>query len=253
MTTKKNLRSPSSRSYQLLLQAARYAEDWPVTGTAVRRFYDAESWALTELKQRLDTLEESGPSAWPQTPDATLETPKAMLAQLLEQSHSVDTDAARLRLYRYTLSRLLPDQVAMLALLADCGIAPLCNVAAGRLPAGPASVTVLANATSLGRDAGVLLRAHVPLYVTAMLDLGVMETGPEEERLAEQYELLLADTQVRQSMERVRGELKLYPRLQRYSVRLSAYGAALWRDCGPDAPSAYDDARQSSGSAGRSG
>ena len=108
--------------------------------------------------------------------------------------------------------------------------------AAGRLPAGPVSVNVLTNASSLGRDAGVLLREYVPQYMTELLAFGVFQIGPEDERLSDQYELLLADTQIRRTMDHVRRELKLYPRLQRQSVRLSAYGLALWQDCRPTPP-----------------
>jgi len=120
-----------------------------------------------------------------------------------------------------------------MALLAEKEIAPLCHVVAGRLPAGPINTVVLANASSLGRDAGVLLREYVPHYMTDLLAMGVFEVGPENEQLAEQYELLLADTQLRHTMDRIRNDMKMYPRLQRFSVRMSVYGRALWDDCRP--------------------
>ncbi|ROO29508.1 hypothetical protein SAOR_03395 [Salinisphaera orenii MK-B5] len=237
MATRKNLRPRTPRPLQMLRQAARAAEEWPVTGSAVRRFHDAESWALTELKQRLDAMEAGATDRARVARDhPELSEPAEMMADLLAASRSVDPDAARIQLYRQTLSRLVPDQVAMLALLAEREIAPLCHVAAGRLPAGPVSVNVLTNASSLGRDAGVLLREYVPQYMTELLALGVFQIGPEDERLSDQYELLLADTQIRRTMDHVRRELKLYPRLQRQSVRLSAYGLALWQDCRPTPP-----------------
>lgn len=241
MATRKNLRPRTPRPLQMLRQAARAAEEWPVTSSAVRRFHDAESWALTELKQRLDAMEAGATDHSRVARDhPDLSEPAEMMADLLAASRSVDPDAARIELYRQTLSRLVPDQVAMLALLAEREVAPLCHVAAGRLPAGPVSVSVLTNASSLGRDAGVLLRDYVPQYMTELLALGVFQVGPEDERLADQYELLLADTQIRRTMDHVRRELKLYPRLQRQSVHLSAYGLALWQDCRPPQPSRED-------------
>lgn len=234
MAGKKNLTVRSPRAMQLLRQAARAAEDWPVAGSAVRRFQDVEHWAITELKQRLDAIaEEAAEGVVRQRRRDKTRPPSDMLATLLAESRGVDSDAARLHLYRQTLARMVPDQVAMLALLAEKEVAPLCHVVAGRLPAGPINTVVLANASSLGRDAGVLLREYVPHYMTELLALGVFQACPEEEQLSEQYELLLADTQLRETMDRIRRDMKMYPRLQRFSVRMSAYGSALWNDCRP--------------------
>lgn len=233
MATKKNLRVRTPRAFELLRQAARAAEEWPVAGTAVRRFQDAETWAIAELKQRLDSMSDAPAQDRDALGEGDGPAPRDMMALLLARSRGVDPDAARRWLYQQTLSRLVPDQVAMMALLADRGIAPLCHVAAGRLPAGPVSVVVLSNASSLGRDAGVLLRDYVPQYMSELLALGVFEAGPEDARLDDQYELLLADTQLRKTMQRVRADMKLYPRLQRFSVHMSDYGQALWQDCRP--------------------
>ncbi len=235
MTSRKSLRPRTPRSLQFLRQAARAAEDWPVAGSAVRRFQEAESWALTELKQRLDSMSDSFPAGINASDieAAKPRPPVDMMARLLGESQGVDPDAAQTQLYRQTLSRMLPDQAAMLALLAAKGNAPLCHVAAGRLPAGPVNLVVLANATSLGRDAGVLLRDFVPHYVSGMLAMGVFEAGPEDEALADQYELLMADTQIRTTMTRIRSDMKMYPRLQRFSMHLSDFGKALWQDCRP--------------------
>lgn len=234
MTTNRNLRPREPRAMQFLRQAARAAEDLPVTGTALRRVQDAESWALIELKQRLETLDETAGDPAPEHQDGDPDSAARMLADLLTQSHDVDPAAARDRLYRQTLNRLVPDQAAMLALLADRGRAPLCHVAASRLPAGPVTMVILANASSLGRDAGVLLRDHVPHYMSAMLHMGLLEIQPEDSALAEEYELLQADALVRNTMERIRGDLKMHPRVQKFSVVLSSFGQSLWRDCGPD-------------------
>ena len=246
MAGRKNLTVRTPRAFQFLRQAARAAEEWPVAGSAVRRFQDAESWAMAELKQRLDAMSDDGVDNSARTRAATVEgpAPRDMMARLIAQSRGIDPEAARVWMYRQTLARLVPDQVAMMALLADREIAPLCHIAAGRLPAGPVSVVVLSNASSLGRDAGVLLRDYVPQYMSELLALGVFEAGPEDDRLADQYELLMADTQLRNTMDRVRRDMRLYPRLQRFSVHMSDYGKALWQDCRPLDPAS---ARPSAG------
>ena len=126
-------------------------------------------------------------------------------------------------------------------ILAPLGLLAAClGTAACTTPAyvSPVSVTrfVADDASPLGRDAGVLLRDHVPQYMTELMALGVVEAGPERDSLAGEYELVMADTQIRRTMERIRGEMKLYPRLQRFSVHLSDYGKALWQDCRPPQP-----------------
>lgn len=232
MSDRKTLQTRGSGPFQKLRDAVRGADEWPVAGSAVRRFLEAESWAMAELKQRLDAIENARPPA-SSSVDPMGATPTELLADLVRRSHAIDPDAARNALYRQTLNALVPDQIAMLSLLVERQQAPLVHVAASRLPAGPVNMTVLANASSLGRDAGVLLRNYVPQYMTRLIDLGVFEVGCEAEALDKEYELLMADTQLRQTIVRVRNELRMYPRVQRFSVRLSEYGQALWNDCQP--------------------
>lgn len=232
MTDRKALQTRGSGPFQKLRDAVRGADEWPVAGSAVRRFLEAESWAMAELKQRLDTIENARPPT-PSSVDPAGSTPSELLADLVRRSNAIDPDAARNALYRQTLNALVPDQVSMLSLLVERGQAPLVHVAASRLPAGPVNMTVLANASSLGRDAGVLLRDYVPQYMTRLIDLGVFEVGCEAGELDKEYELLMADTKLRQTIVRVRNELRMYPRVQRFSVRMSEYGQALWADCRP--------------------
>lgn len=231
MATQDTSRPP--RTLRLLRHAAKAAGEWPVADNARRRFEDAEQWALWELKQRLDALDEADQDSNGQADDH-LAAPQQQLLQLLQDSREVDPAVAKARLYRQVLSRLVPDQAAMLALLADQRRAPLCHVVAARFPAGRARVRVLANASTLGRDAGVLLRDHVPHYMSAMLQMGLLEVAPEDHSLASQYELLRADTLVRHTMDRIRNDMHMVPRLQRFAVTLSDFGHALWRDCNPD-------------------
>lgn len=225
-------RKRGSGALDRLLDVVRDAEDWPVAGSAVRRMADAETWALIELKQRLDALDDQ-PGA-PRDVDRPA-PPAEMLADLVRRSRGIDPDAALDALYRQTLSQLVPDQAAMLDVLSERRVAPLCHLGASRLPAGPVSFTVLSNASSLGREAGVLLREYVPQYMTHMLALGLLRAGPEHAALEDEYELLMADTQLRDMRSHVRGTLRLYPRTLRASVSLSDYGQALWRDCRPAA------------------
>lgn len=230
----KHLRPTEPRSVQLLRQAARVAEGVPVAGGAVRRFQDAEDWALVELKQRLDTLDGPAETRAPrERADSAQPAPSERVAQLLEQAQGLDMDAARQRMYEQVASQLVPEQVAMFTLLAERGRAPLCHVAASRLPAGPISMVVLANVSSLGRDAGILLRDYVPQYMTGMINMGLMEVDFEDTTMAREFEMLAAEGLVRNTMDRIREEMKLSPRIQRHTVKLTRFGQDFWRDCWP--------------------
>ncbi|RJS91955.1 hypothetical protein [Salinisphaera sp. Q1T1-3] len=239
MTDSKAVRRGATRTFDRLRDVWRDAEDWPLAGSAVRRVHDAESRALSELKQRLDALDAGHESAAIADDEAAYippESPSRMLADLLVRGRSVDPDLARDDLYRRILGRLVPDEVGMLRVLATRQAAPLCHIGGSRLPAGGTiSVMHLRNATSLGQAAGVLLREYTPYYMTQLLDLGLATIGAERDDLAADYELLLADTHVRRAMDTIRHEHRLYPRVGRHSVSLSPLGRALWRDCFPAA------------------
>lgn len=227
----KSLRLPTPLGVRLARRALSAAGDLPVAGAAVRRLQDAEAWALVELKQRLDMLGD-GEGLRPQ-PSGVGPRPAELLAGLLHDADHETLNRAREREYVAVLERLNPDQAKMLAVLADGRRVPLCHIGAG-LPAGSVREVVLHNATTLGRDAGVTLRDRVPVMVTQMRDLGLLELGPEEPGMKTAYEILATDDAVRDAMRFVKERLKLWPRVMRYTVGLSAFGRELWAAAGPE-------------------
>lgn len=230
MASDKALKSGSPSGFDRLRDAWREAERWPFAGDAFKRVHGAETRALFELKQCLDALEDR-PVDDEYVAD-TLESPAERLADLLERGRGIDPDRARDDLYRQLLSRVVPDEIAMLRVLATRGVAPLCHIGGSRWPArGELVVTLIHNASTLGQEAGVLLRDYTPQYMSRLIELGLAAPGAADSSLAPDYELLLADTQIRRAMDTIRSEHRLYPRVRRRSVRLSTLGAALWRDC----------------------
>lgn len=228
----KSLRLPTPLSVRLVRRALDAAGELPVAGAAVRRLQDAEAWALLELKQRLDALGEDGDGART-VPSGVGTRPAELLARLLYDADHESLARAREREYVAVLERLNPDQAKMLAALADGRRVPLCHVGAG-LPAGPVREIVLYNATTLGRDAGVNLRDRVPVMVTAMRELGLLELGPEEPQMKTDFEILATDDAVRDATMLVKDRLKLWPRLLRYTVGLSAFGRELLAAAQPE-------------------
>lgn len=228
---RKRLALTAPTPFRLLRRAARAAEQWPLAGEAVRRMRSVEDWAVSELKYRLDGLSE--------TNDARREPPqrdnagcRRALALLLVEADHLNFEQACERQYAAVVAQLSPDQAKMLAVLGKGGVIPLMHVGAG-LPAGPIRQVVLENATSLGREAGVTLREQVPRLVGHLRALGLLRVGPEDASLKTAYELLSADTAVREAVVYVKDRLGLWPRMQRHTVGLSGFGAEFWQAVGP--------------------
>ena len=227
--------SPASPARGWLRQAWREAEHWPLAGQARRMTEAAEARALGQLKQRLDAMADTSVADPDEAGPDTALPPEQMLADLLVRERSVDPDRARRELYRRVLGQLVPDQISILRVLDKRGVGTLCHIGVSRLPGGPVSSLCLENASSLGQEAGVLLREFTPYYMQHLLQLGLVIAGSADRRLEADYELLLADPNVRAVMDDIRERLRGYPRVLRHAVTLSPLGAALWRDCYPAA------------------
>lgn len=229
----KSLRLPTPSSVAFLRRAMERAEQFPVAGGAVRRMQAVEEWAVAELKYRLDEMPDTDGKrgASPGDSDARSRA-RTLLAGLLAEADNQTLDEACEQQYLQVLGQLCPDQAKMLAVAADGRVLPLIHVGAG-LPAGPIRETVLHNATSLGREAGVTLRESVPRLVGQMRSLGLLDVGPEDDTLKTAYEVLAADTVAREASSYVKDTLRMWPRLQRHTVMLSAFGRELWDAVGP--------------------
>jgi hypothetical protein len=86
---------------------------------------------------------------------------------------------------------------------------------------------VLENASLIGRSANVALPAMVPSYVSHLLALGLVEVGPEDPDLKDDYEVLMAETSVLQAIKSAsRGPLAA--KVDKLTLTLSGLGQALW-------------------------
>jgi hypothetical protein len=182
-----------------------------------------EDAALRLLSHRLDRVE-SAPR--PLLEGRMLRDELAgLLAAAVEQSSA----ASELAVFARLLGQLLPEEASMLAALARDGPAAVVHV----VPRGRGGHG-LRNASSLGRRAGVTMQSLVPTYVEHLLDLGLAECGPEQPGLELQFEILLAETIVREAIARARSGVA-GPQVVRQALRLSELGDALWAASGPDA------------------
>ena len=191
-----------------------------------------EDTVLREIRHRLDQVEE--PEAYrlsrPRSAPGAEPTPAQLLDELLDASADADSETSRDELYRALLLRLVPDEARILAELADGSAHPLVHVQSkangGR--------TVLANASTVGRAAGIQLPEATAAYVTHLRALGLVEEGPADDAPAVRYDVLLGEPEVRGAEETARNDGRLGARTVRRTVRLSALGRELWAACRPD-------------------
>lgn len=157
------------------------------------------------------------------TGDAALESKMAaLLARALEQS----TTAGKDELFHRILDQIVPDEARIISALSDGSASPLVSVHA-LSRAGLLGEALIENASLVGRAANVALPSLTPTYVGHLLALGLLETGPEDGDLKDEYQILLADSAVLGAIKTgSRGPLPA--RVERRTVRLSALGQSLW-------------------------
>lgn len=232
----------ASGAWKLGLSGPRLAFKLARKGAA-----EAEKLALSTLKRRMEAVawdddeaapvdSESPVAPRPATtaghrPSAPPADPASLLAQLLEASQVQTQDSARELLTLRTLRQLVPDEVRILAALADGHEAPLMHLGAGPL-VGPATQRWLENLSPVGREAGVALPDQVPMYITHLRELGLLESGDEDKSAQLKYQILEGDTRLRRTSEEIE-KSGLRPKLFRRSIKMSEAGLAFWAACEP--------------------
>ncbi len=146
----------------------------------------------------------------------------ALLGRALEQS----TSSSKQELFHRILDHLLPDEARVLSALADGTSYPLVHVYA-RFKGGASGEVLLENACLVGKMANVTLPHLTPIYVSNLLSWGLVEIGPEDAALKDDYLILMADTAVLKAVKA--GSLgPIAPRIERLTLRMSPLGHELW-------------------------
>jgi hypothetical protein len=152
---------------------------------------------------------------------------RAGMADLLNRSADADSARAIEYLHGTILRQLVPDEARILAALADGVPRPAVDVVV-RTTLGGVQRTVLRNASSVGRHAGVSAPDYVPAYLTRLYRMGVVDIGDEDPALAEQYDILLTDSLVRDAEDLARKARKGAAKIVRHTVMISDLGARFW-------------------------
>lgn len=217
----------------------------PGVETAERSVRQVERQLLTELRRRLDEVDDPYHAALtaasamsrPAAVEATVtlvpardnhaEPLRAAMAELLNHSIGFGRERAREYFYAVILRQLTPDEARILSALSDGSPFPAVDVVE-RTGLGGNGRVVLRNASTVGKAAGVSLPDQVPGYVTRLIGLGLVDLDEEVPSLETQYEILLTDETVRDAEQHVRRA-----KFVRRTIHVSRLGAQFWQACDP--------------------
>jgi hypothetical protein len=148
------------------------------------------------------------------------------MQSLLDRALDQSTDGSQSELYHRIIDQLVPDEARIISALSDGSASPLVTVRA-RTPTGGPGKVVLANASLVGRTANLALPQMTPTYVSHLLSLGLLERGPEDPSMKQDYEILMAETYILKAIKTAsRGPLPA--RIDKRTVRVTALGRGLW-------------------------
>lgn len=158
------------------------------------------------------------------------------MAELLNRSANTDASGAAHQLFAAIVAALVPDEARILAALADGEPRPAVDILQrGPLgtPLGNSQRVVLRNASTVGRAAGVSAPEYVPVYVTRLYRMGLVDVGDEDPELVEQYDILMTDQVVRAAEARARQTRRSAARVVRHTVTISELGRRFWQASDP--------------------
>lgn len=224
-----------SDSMRLLYEAGARWSRRPIAGFGLRVLAKTEAWVMRELRNRLDRA--AGAPADPLgTTSASNQSvkPREVLQALLRASRGTNQAAIEHDFYVRVLRQLNPSQARILVLMSSGLAWPMVHVDAGGL-LGTSHERILSYASNVGKEAGVLLREQVPHFIAHMYSIGLIATGPEDAEQEAAYEILEADTLVRQAMVHIEQDRGQYAHVERCVIRLSEFGLALCEAALPNA------------------
>jgi hypothetical protein len=201
----------------------------PRAGQAVRTGFKVAGWTERQVMGALRSrLEASAPLAL-NAATSVASSPATMqskMSSLLDSALSQSSASSRQMLFHKILDQIVPDEARILGALSDGSASPLLHVY-GRTRAGLVGEVVLENASLIGKTANLGLPQLTPTYVSHLLSLGLVESGPEDPALKDEYEILAADISVLKAIKQAaRGPIPA--RVDRYTLRLSGLGIELW-------------------------
>ena len=226
----------------------RIARQLPGGQTIEREAQRLQHAAVSEARRILQIPQSSSPNGKPataeehraayliQTAEAGTAPLRSAMSELLERSVEATRNETREYLFGTIISQLVPDEARILAALSG-GAA----YAAGDLvlrSRRTAPRVLVANASTVGRSAGVVTPDNTPTYLARLLGFGLIEFGPEDEALDVQYDMLSTENVLSDAKRRVEHAKQAGTvRLVRKTVRMSALGREFWAASDPSSSS----------------
>jgi hypothetical protein len=178
------------------------------------------------------TPEEERAALLIQTADPGEAPLRSAMSELLERSVEATRSDTREYLFGTIISQLVPDEARILAILSDGTPFAAADLIQRSRRSGPR--TLVANASTVGRAAGVVSPDNTTTYLTRLLGFGLIEFAGEDESLEVQYDMLATDSVLsaaKGKAERAKqgGAVKLV----RKSVHISALGSEFWSASDP--------------------
>lgn len=155
---------------------------------------------------------------------------RSAMSELLERSVEATRTDSREYLYGTIMSQLVPDEARILAAMAAGTWFAAVDVV---LKHRRGSRMLLAHASAVGRQAGLVSPDNTPTYLTRLNSFGLVEFGPPDDRLSVQYDILATDATVQNARESVEGRRRGSVRLIRKTVGMSAFGREFWAASDP--------------------
>lgn len=197
----------------------------------------AKFWLRTSIRTQEQLMELLGekpdePKAAPMRPpqaaanSTDTDALSSKMRGLLDRALDHSTSSSQMELFHHILDQLVADEARIISALSDGSSSPLVSVHdwTRRRVQGRA---VLENASLIGRTANVALPDMVPSYVSHLLSLGLVEVGPEDPDLKDDYEVLMAESSVLAAIKTAsRGPLAA--KIDKFTLTLSGLGQALW-------------------------
>lgn len=196
---------------------------------ATQLYDEVEQRALQSIKRKLDQVD-AEPQGYNGNTLPQLLRPDAhgLLAELYQRSLNQTADSAWDDLLTLLTQQLVPDELRVLAALSDGDRHPVCHLdAVNRL--GTKSFRVRSYLSRTPQESGIMLSDMAPVYLKHLLNLGLLEAGPEVSGHTPRYDTIENGLDVRAAIADLSGNgSNLKPRFHRFSVRLSPLGQRFW-------------------------
>jgi hypothetical protein len=223
----------------------RIARQLPGARTVEREAQRLQSAAVTEARRLLQvpsqpsggrptSLVEQRAVDYIRDADSGTAPLRSAMSELLERSVEATRSDSREYLFGTIISQLVPDEARILAAMSDGTRFAAADVVFK--PRRGAQRVLLANVSSVGRQAGLVSPDNVPTYLGRLHGFGLITFDDEDEDLGVQYDILATDQTVQNARQGVDSRRSGTVKLDRKTVAMSPFGREFWAASDPSRP-----------------